>query len=80
VVVITEGRTRETTVVRGQHFAPGTIVVFDRGYLNLTWFAELTAAGVLFVTRLRPECVFRIVEARPIPQHRAVCAELARTK
>jgi hypothetical protein len=75
VLVITEGRVRETTIARPQAFTRGTILVFDRGYLNLSWFAELTAAGVFFVTRLRPEVNFRVVEDRPVPQHRAVAAD-----
>lgn len=75
VLVITEGRTRETTVARQQHFAPGTILVFDRGYLNLRWFAALTAAGVFFVTRPRPELQFHVVDDRPVPQHRGVVAD-----
>jgi hypothetical protein len=75
VLVITEGRTREITVARHQVFPPGTILVFDRGYFNLHWFAELTAAGVFFVTRPRREPQFEIVEERPVPQHRGVVAD-----
>jgi len=60
VLTITEGKRRETPVARQQTFAPGTIVVFDRGYLDLKWFAELTAAGVYFVSRLRTTARYRV--------------------
>lgn len=75
VLTITEGKRRETPVARQQHFAPGTILVLDRGYLDLRWFAELTAAGVYFVTRLRTTARYRVVARRPVPQHRGIKAD-----
>lgn len=75
VLVITEGRRRETPVARAQRFDPGTILVFDRGYLKVLWFAELTAAGVYFVTRLKSTTRYRVVERRALPQHRGIVAD-----
>jgi Domain of unknown function (DUF4372)/Transposase DDE domain len=75
VLTITEGRRRETPVARQQQFAPGTILVLDRGYLDLYWFADLTAAGVFFVTRLRTTANYRVVAQRPVPQHRGIVAD-----
>jgi IS4 transposase len=46
--------------------------VVDRGYLDLYWFAELTAAGVYFVTRLRTTARYGVVARRPVPQHRGI--------
>jgi hypothetical protein len=75
VLVITEGKRRETPVAREQRFAPGTILVFDRGYLKVAWFAELTAAGVYFVTRLKTTTRYRVVRRRPVPQHRNILVD-----
>jgi hypothetical protein len=75
VLTITEGKRRETPVARQQTFAPGTIVVVDRGYLDLKWFAELTAAGVYFVTRLRTTARYRVVARRAVPQHRGIVVD-----
>jgi hypothetical protein len=75
VLVITEGKRRETPVAREQQFAPGTILVFDRGYLKVLWFAELTAAGVYFVTRLKTTTRYRVVARRPVPQHRNILVD-----
>jgi hypothetical protein len=75
VLVITEGKRRETPVAREQRFAPGTILVFDRGYLKVAWFAELTAAGVYFVTRLKTTTRYRVVGRRPVPQHRNILVD-----
>src|SRR5438132_1349378 len=50
-MLITEGARHEITVARHQTFAPGTILVFDRGYADFGWFAALDTAGVFCVTR-----------------------------
>src|SRR4029077_5568425 len=47
--VITEGKKHEVRVARQMPFAPGAILVFDRGYTDYEWFTSLTAQGVYFV-------------------------------
>ena len=39
--VITEGRRADVKEARGIQFAPGTLVVFDRGYADYDWWLEL---------------------------------------
>ena len=34
-------------------FEPGTVLVFDRGYIDYQWFVELSRRQVYFVTRLK---------------------------
>jgi hypothetical protein len=66
--VITEGRRHEVTVARPLTFAPGTILVMDRGYVDFAWFAELTRQGVFFVTRLKDNAVYAVLGTRAVPQ------------
>lgn len=54
-------------VARTLRFAPGTIVVMDRGYTDYAWFGQLTAQGVWFVTRLKDAAAYEAVEERRIP-------------
>lgn len=67
-VVITPGKVQESEVARRLRFQPGTILIFDRAYVNYEWFEALTRQGVFFVTRLRCDAPYRVVEARPVPQ------------
>ncbi len=67
VVVITEGKRHDVRVARTLRFAPGTIVVRDRGYTAYAWFGHLTAQGVWFVTRLKDAAVYTVVEDRRLP-------------
>ena len=50
LMVLTDGKHHEAPIARQQTFSPGTILVFDKGYIDFAWFTELTAAGVFFVT------------------------------
>ena len=66
--VITEGKKHEVRVARQIRLAPGTILIFDRGYTDYQWFTSLTQQGVYFVTRLKQNADFGVVEKREVPQ------------
>jgi hypothetical protein len=68
VVVVTEGKRHDVRVARTLRFDPGTIVVMDRGYVDYAWFSRLTIEGVFFVTRLKDNALYRVVERRRAPE------------
>jgi hypothetical protein len=70
--VITDGRAGEITVAKTLTFAPGTILVMDRGYGDYAWFAALQRAGVVFVTRLRENAVYTVMGTRAVPTARGI--------
>jgi len=70
--VITEGKKHEVRVARQMRFAPGTILVFDRGYTDYEWFANLIQQGVYFVTRLKENADYGVLEELNVPQRRGV--------
>jgi hypothetical protein len=74
-LVITEGKRHEVTLARRQTFAPGTILVFDRGYLDFAWFTDLTEAGVFFVTRLKEGTAYEVVQRHAVPTVGGVVAD-----
>lgn len=74
-LVITDGKHHEGPLAREQTFLPGTILVFDKGYTDFAWFADLTAAGVFFVTRLKRNADYRVVERRTPPQDRGIVCD-----
>jgi hypothetical protein len=71
-VVITAGSVPELNVARTWRFQPGTILVFDRGYVDYGWYEQLSRQGVFFVTRLRHDAHYRVLEERPCPQRGAI--------
>ena len=74
-LVITEGKRHDVTVARQQTFAPETILVFDRGYLDLAWFAHLTDTGVYFVTRMKEILLYEVVKSLDVPSHGGVVTD-----
>ncbi|MGO9777337.1 MAG: IS4 family transposase [Terracidiphilus sp.] len=73
--VITDGKQHEVTVTRQWEFAPGTILVFDRGYTDYNWFERLTQQGVYFVTRLKTNADIIEVEDRALPQRKGLVSD-----
>lgn len=62
--VITDGKTSDIKVARQLQFEPGTMLVIDRGYQDFTWWLSLSQSKVFFVTRLKDNAEYGIVEAR----------------
>jgi hypothetical protein len=70
--VITEGKQHEVRVARQMQFTPGAILVFDRGYTDYDWFVSLTAQGVHFVTRMKENADYGVVEERALSHRQGV--------
>jgi hypothetical protein len=61
--VITAGNVSDITVARQFHFEPYTIVVDDRGYNDYELFGRWTANQVYFVTRMKENAVYTIIQS-----------------
>jgi len=70
--VITEGKQHEVRVARQWSFEPGTLLVMDRGYNDYAWFVDLSQQGVFFVTRLKDNAAYIVVENRPLPHRKGL--------
>ena len=70
--IITEGKVHDVKAAHQIYFAPGTVVVDDRGYNDYRLFAKWTDAGVFFVTRMKDNALFEVVEEREPPQNRNI--------
>jgi hypothetical protein len=56
----------EIQVARKLKLQRGTMLVFDRGYTDYNWFRRLTEEGVHFVTRLKENATYLVVERRAV--------------
>jgi len=64
--VISAGKTHEIEVARQQQFEAGTVLVFDRGYADFQWWLRLSQQKVFFVTRLKDDAEYGVMEQRPV--------------
>ena len=63
---LTDGSVHDIQVARRLPMAAGTIMVFDRGYVDYQWFRRLGQQGIWFVTRLRRNVNFVVLEQRHV--------------
>jgi len=64
--VVTAGKTADIEVARQQRFEPGTMLVFDRGYTDMNWWLTLSRQKIFFVTRLKDNIEYGVVEQRAV--------------
>ncbi len=72
---ITDGKTSDIQIARQFQFAPGTVVVMDRAYVDYDWWEHLTQQGVFFVTRFKSDLKYEVVAQRTVPQNRNILAD-----
>jgi Transposase DDE domain/Domain of unknown function (DUF4372) len=64
--VITDGKVSDVEIARRIDFAPGTIVVEDRGYTDYALYERWSDSSVYFVSRLRDNAVFEVIDEREV--------------
>jgi hypothetical protein len=73
--VITDGKATDVITARLFMLPAGSILAIDRGYYDFELFFQWTKAGVFFVTRLKDNAAYEVVENRPLPQRGNVLAD-----
>jgi hypothetical protein len=74
-VLLTEAKRSDVKLADSFVLNPGSIVAMDRGYTDYALFGRWSMAGVFFVTRLKENAAFEVVEECEIPQNRNVLAD-----
>jgi len=66
--VISDGKEADISAAKKMSFAPGTMLVFDRGYADYDWWVSLASQKVFFVTRLKDKADYEVMEKRAVPE------------
>jgi len=72
---ITEGKKHDVKAAQGLDLPRGSVVAFDRAYNDYSLFGDWSGKGVYFVTRLKSNAVYEVVEYREIPQNSRVVSD-----
>ena len=72
---ISNGKRHDVTIARKVPLAPGSIVAMDRGYNDYKLFAYWTINGIYFVTRMKQNADYVVVENRIPPISRNILAD-----
>jgi hypothetical protein len=74
--VVTPGNHHDIRVARETCvFSPGTTVVFDKGYIDYEWLNDLNQGGVWFVTRMKDNCQYKVLDCRKTDRTRGVICD-----
>ena len=76
-VALSDGNENDMVEGRKFQFPKGSIIAFDKGYVDYQWFGSLTNQGISFVTRLRAKAVYRIIERRKVRAQSGVTSDQA---
>jgi hypothetical protein len=74
-VLITEAKCSDVKMADAFPLNPGSIVVMDRGYNDYGLFARWTAEEIYFVTRMKENAAYEVVEEFAIPQGRNILSD-----
>ena len=71
-VAVENGKENDMVQGRKFQFPAGSIVVFDKGYVDYQWYANLSAQNVGFVTRFRPKSVYQVIQQHPVLESKGI--------
>ncbi|AMD93375.1 IS4 family transposase [Desulfomicrobium orale] len=72
---VTDAKIHESRIAQAMELPRGSIVVFDKGFISYPWFRILGAKGVFFVTRLKRNAVFKLLERRLVNRKTGVTSD-----
>ena len=74
-VDLTQAKVADMTQARRMAFPAGSVLVFDKGYSCYRWHNTLTEEGIFFVTRIRRNARYRVLERRATNPGSAVTSD-----
>jgi len=74
-VLITEAKRHDSKILHLLRLAAGSIVVMDRAYNDYKQFAAWIAQDIFFVTRMKDNAVYEVVEKRAPPRNRNILSD-----
>jgi hypothetical protein len=74
-VLISEAKMHDSKVLGSLKLQPGSIVAMDRAYNDYKQFARWTEDGVYFVTRMKENAVYEVVQCVPVPVNRSILSD-----
>jgi len=74
-VTVTEGKKHDVTVGRILNFPKGSIVAIDKAYNDYAWYKQLTDKDIFFVTRLKSNAKYRIIQRRTVLKNKGLTCD-----
>jgi putative transposase len=72
---ITLGKVGDQTQAKLMNFPKGSVLVFDKGYADYDWHKQLTDKGIFWVTRIRGNAKFKVLERRAVNKKQGLTSD-----
>jgi transposase len=72
---VTQGKVSDSEYARQLKLPRGSVLVFDRGYNSYRWHNTLSEQGIFFVSRLRGNAKYRVIERHAVPARSGVTSD-----
>jgi transposase len=74
-VEVSDAKTSDIEIARTLCLPPGSIVAVDRAYTDFKWFAQMEKSRSFFVTRLKRNISYRVIERRAVRKETGVTSD-----
>jgi len=74
-VAITDGKTHDITAARALRLPRGSMVVFDKAYIDYQWFNSLNERAISFVTRQKRNARYEVIERRTVNKKQGLTSD-----
>jgi IS4 transposase len=74
-VHITHAKQHDVTIARSLTINPGSIIAMDRAYNDFSLFYKWDCKGIFFVTRMKENTSYLVVETRDVPKNRNIISD-----
>lgn len=72
---ISDGSSADITVGRTLNFPKGNVIAMDRGHIDYGWFKQLNDKGIYFVTRLKRNAKYQVLERHSVRKQDGVTSD-----
>ena len=72
---ISNGKKHDVTIARKIPLPAGSIVAMDRGYNDYRLFSFWTESGIFFVTRMKDNALYEVVQERDVPLRKNILSD-----
>jgi putative transposase len=74
-MVVTAGKVHETKVAPSIPMDRGDVAIFDKGYTDFSWYKILDDKGVIFVTRIKRNAQYDVIERRDVSRFKYIYSD-----
>ena len=74
-VLLTEARPSDVKMASAFPLNPGSIVAMDRAYNDYALFGQWTEQEIYFVTRLKDNAAYQVLDQGPVPENRHILSD-----